>query len=306
MEFIGLQTQIWRNNTRSIFLLTMFPALLLAMLWIIILVLYRKREGPIIYYANQTWLDAAPFVLLGTAIWFVIAWIFHSRMIHAATGAKPLERTENMRVYNLLENLCISRGVPMPKLYVLEDDSLNAYASGISQRSFAITVSRGMLNKLNDAELEGVLAHELTHILNRDVRVLVVSIIFAGIFSFLAQMMLRGSARKSNGKGNGSAIIILLVVAIAWLISRIMQMAISRQREYMADAGAVMLTKNGPALASALEKVAADPAIESVSRNDVAQLFIHHPKNESALSFFNKLFSTHPPIEERIEILKAW
>lgn len=306
MEFVGLQTQIWRNNTRSLLLLIMFPVLLLVMQWAMLFAFYRKREKYVIQHVNDIWLDTAPYVLAVTAIWFVIAWLYHSSMIQSATGARPLERSDDMRVYNLLENLCISRGVPMPKLYVLEDESLNAYASGISDRSFAITVSRGMLNKLNDAELEGVLAHELTHILNRDVRLLIVSIIFTGIFSFIAQLMLRGGSRGGSKKETGTVIFVMLIVLVAWMISVIMQFAISRKREYMADAGAVMLTKNGPALASALEKIAGDPTIESVHRSDVAQLFIHHPKVGGNMSFFNKLFGTHPPIEERIEILRAW
>jgi heat shock protein HtpX len=306
MEFVGLQTQIWRNNTRSLLLLLLFPILLLGMLWCFLYIGNMEQTEHGVERVNSLWLQIAPFVIAGASLWFGIAWLFHSSMIHAATGARPLERSDNMRVYNLLENLCISRGVPMPKLYVLEDESLNAYASGISERSFAITVSRGMLNKLNDAELEGVLAHELTHILNRDVRLLIVSIIFVGIFSFIAQLLLRGGSRRGGKKEFASLIIALVISLIAWLISVLLQMAISRKREYMADAGAVMLTKNGPALASALEKIAGDPAIESVSRNDVAQLFIHHPKVGGAASFFNNLFSTHPPIEKRIEILRAW
>src|SRR5690606_3093631 len=127
----------------------------------------------------------------GVAIWFVIAWFANTAIIQAATGARPLERKENMRVYNLVENLCISQGMKMPNVYVIEDDALNAYASGINEKTYAVTLTRGIINTLDDAELEGVIAHELAHIRNRDVRLLIVSIVFVGIFAFLSQMAIR-------------------------------------------------------------------------------------------------------------------
>jgi heat shock protein HtpX len=229
-----------------------------------------------------------------------------------ATGAKPLERKENKRVYNLTENLCISKGMKLPKLNIIDDDSLNAFASGINESSYSISLSKGIIEKLNDAELEGVIAHELTHIRNRDVRLLIISIIFVGIFSFLAQMAFRAiwySGRgKKNNKGSGAIILIVIVVtAIAYLISLLLRFGISRKREYLADAGAAEMTKNPNALASALRKISTDPHIEAVKSRDVAQLFINNPTpSVRKTASLDNIFATHPPIEKRIALLEQF
>lgn len=310
MEYVGLDKQIRRNNFNSTLLLIAFPALLLGMLYALV---YFTREDhgedP-----NQLFLNTAPLVLAGVGIWFLIAWAGHSTFIRLATGSKPLERTENKRVYNLLENLCISQGMTMPKLYIIEDDSLNAFASGIDQRSFSISLSRGIINKLDDEELEGVIAHELSHIKNRDVRVLIITIIFVGIFSFLAELAFRsirftGGGRKSkDSKGSGAIILIAIVVtAVAYFISLLLRFGISRRREYLADAGAADMTKKPYALANALRKVSNDPAIEAVESRDVAQLFLDNPKPSSHKSAsWDNMFSTHPPVEKRIELLEQF
>ena len=310
MEYVGLDKQIRRNNFNSTLLLIAFPALLLGMLYALV---YFTREDhgedP-----NQLFLNTAPLVLAGVGIWFLIAWAGHSTFIRLATGSKPLERTENKRVYNLLENLCISQGMTMPKLYIIEDDSLNAFASGIDHRSFSISLSRGIINKLDDEELEGVIAHELSHIKNRDVRVLIITIIFVGIFSFLAELAFRslrftGGGRKSkDSKGSGAIILIAIVVtAIAYFISLLLRFGISRRREYLADAGAADMTKKPYALANALRKVSNDPAIEAVESRDVAQLFLDNPKPSSHKSAsWDNMFSTHPPVEKRIELLEQF
>ena len=234
-------------------------------------------------------------------------------MIRKATGSVPLERRENKRVYNLVENLCISSGMKMPKINLIEDDSLNAFASGINASSFTVSLSRGIIDKLNDEELEAVIAHELTHIRNRDVRLLIVSIIFVGIFSFAHPCPVAHGAvwrRRQGQKGGGGIILIaLLLAAIGFLISSIFRFAISKKREYMADAGSATITRNPLALASALEKISLDSRIEAVSRKDVAQLFIDNPqaKVKSGISLpFSGIFATHPPIEKRIEILKQF
>jgi heat shock protein HtpX len=197
---------------------------------------------------------------------------------------------------------------------VIEDDSLNAFASGINQSSYSISLSRGIINKLDDDELEGVIAHELTHIRNRDVRVLIITIIFVGIFAFLAEMAFRsirfsGSGKKnSDGKGSGAIILIAIVVtAIAYFISILLRFGISRKREYLADAGAADMTKKPYALASALRKVSADPMIEAVESRDVAQLFFDNPKPSAHKSAsWDNMFSTHPPIEKRIQLLEQF
>lgn len=311
MEYIGLDKQIRKNNFNSVLLLVAFPVLLLAMFY----AFFYFAEDRDLATANQHFLRYMPLVLVGVGLWFLIAWAGHSAFIRMATGAHPLERKEDKRVYNLVENLCITQGMTMPAIYVIEDDSLNAHASGINQKTYAISLSRGMIEKLEDDELEGVIAHELTHIRNRDVRLLIISIIFVGIFSFLAEMAFRslrfaGSGRRSSkdGKGSGAIILIAIVVtAVAYLISLLLRFGISRKREYLADAGAADMTRKPYALASALRKVAADPMIEAVESRDVAQLFIQNPKLSAHKSAsWDNMFATHPPIERRIQLLEQF
>ncbi len=310
MKYVGLASQIRKNNTNSVLLLLAFPVMLLGMLFLLVYFTQSEhKEDPV-----QLFFQAAPFVAGAIGLWFLIAWAGHSTMIKMATGSKPLERKENKKVYNLLENLCISQGMAMPKLFIIEDDSLNAFASGISQNTFAISLSRGIINKLNDEELEGVIAHELTHIRNRDVRVLIISIIFVGIFAFLAELAFRsirfaGSGKKSkDSKGAGGIILIAIVItALAYFLSILLRFGISRKREYLADAGGAEMTKKPYALASALRKISNDPMIEAVESRDVAQLFIDNPKPSVHKSVsWDNLFATHPPIEKRISLLEQF
>jgi heat shock protein HtpX len=318
MKYIGLDRQVRKNNFNSFLLLIAFPALLLAMVFgIVYFIAQKHNENAEIYGetydSTQMFLNTAPIVLAAVGIWFLIAWAGHTTFIRLATGSKPLERKENKRVYNLVENLCIQQGMPMPKVFVIEDDSLNAFASGIDKRSYSVTLSRGIMNKLNDEELEGVIAHELTHIQNRDVRLLIISIIFVGIFAFLAEIAFRslhfgGGRSSSNKKGSGGIILIVIVVtAIAYFISMLLRFGISRSREYLADAGAAEMTKKPYALASALKKISGDPYIEAVENRDVAQLFIDNPQVSARKSgSWDNLFATHPPIDKRIELLEQF
>lgn len=310
MQYVGLSRQIQRNNFNSTVLLFAFPTLLLAMSYALIFFIGERDMEQ----TNQYFLRIIPVVLIGVAIWFLIAWLGHSTFIRLATGSKPLDRMENKRVYNLLENLCISQGMRMPKLYIIQDDSLNAFASGIDEKSYSISLSTGIISKLSDEELEGVMAHELTHIRNRDVRLLIISIIFVGIFSFLAEMAFRsirfaGGRRSSkDSKGSGAIILIAIVItAVAYLISLLLRFGISRRREYLADAGAAEITKKPYALAAALRKISADPLIEAVENRDIAQLFIDNPKPSAHKSAsWDNMFATHPPIEKRIALLEQF
>ncbi|MCX6236734.1 MAG: M48 family metallopeptidase [Bacteroidia bacterium] len=311
MTYVGIQTQIRRNNFNSLLLIIAFPAVLLGMTYSIMFFIsyYQNSQQNIdIQTINDSFINIVPFVLIGTSIWFVVAWFFHNSMIHMATGSKPLERMSNKRVYNLVENLCISKGMKIPQIFVIEDDSLNAFASGISEGSYSVSLSRGIINKLNDDELEGVIAHELSHIRNRDVRLMIISIIFVGIFTFIAQMALRsirfGSLSRGKGKNGGVIILVVIVVsAVCYLIAILLRFGISRSREYMADASAAEMTRKPYALANALRKIDQDPFIEAVQRRDVAQLFIENPQPEEKKFSLGNFFSTHPPIQKRIELL---
>lgn len=313
-------------------LLLMFPCIILGMLWVFCCIFGFQSTYDTYGYEhfyldtdiiNKTWLSWAPWAVVIVGIWLLIAYLFNAQMIQHATGAKPLERKENPRVYNLVENLCMSCGMPMPKVNIIEDPQLNAFASGINQKSYTVTLTRGIIDYLDDAELEGVIAHELTHIRNRDTKVLIISIVFVGILFTLLTVLTRGvlraflwsggSSRRSNNKGGGVAIFVIIIAAIvcaaiAYFLTLLTRFAISRKREFMADAGGAELTRNPRALASALRKISAYPGLGHINREDIAQLYIIHPKKLTQ-SFFDKLqslFSTHPSTEERIRILEQF
>lgn len=308
MAYVGLHTQIRRNNTKSILLLFAFPLLILLGIVFIL--------G---YLASWNWemaydpiLQVTPIVFVVVGIWFVISYFFHNQMIQRATHAKPLERKDNMRVYNLTENLCMSVGMPMPKLFIIETEALNAFASGINQKSHSITLTRGIIDKLDDKELEGVIAHELMHIRNNDVRLLIVTIVFVGILGVILNLLIRGLfnglGRRRGGKDNGGAIIILILVVtlVIYFFSMVFKFALSRSREYMADAGAVSMTKDSHALASALRKISGNSKLDTTN-NEVRELFIDNSdesKSKGFLGDISSIFSTHPPIEKRIEFLE--
>ena len=304
MQYLGIQQQITRNNTKSILFLLAFPLLILAGVYVVLYV-FSEQD---IEQANSQFVSVIPPVLIGVTVWFFISYFFHTQMIQMATQSEPLERRENMRVYNLTENLCMSVGMTMPKLYIIESDALNAFASGINEKTFSVTLTRGIINTLNDEELEGVIAHELTHIRNRDVRLLIVTIVFVGIFATIAdlafRMLLNGqysSRNRKNTKGGGGILLILLVAGAVYFLSILFKLALSRSREYMADAGAVEITHNSLALANALRKISGHSTIKGIKNDEVKELFIDY----KAQGFFS-LFATHPPIEKRIKVLEQY
>ena len=309
MQYLGIQQQITRNNTKSVLFLLAFPLLILVGVYVVLYVLSDQD----IEQTNMQFLSVVPIVLAGVGIWFVISYFFHTQMIQMATHSEPWERRDNKRVYNLTENLCMSVGMTMPKLYIIESDALNAFASGINEKTFAVTLTRGIINTLSDEELEGVIAHELTHIRNRDVRLLIVTIVFVGIFATIADLALRmllngggnmfSSRNRKNDKGGGAMLllIILLVAGAIYFLSILFKLALSRSREYMADAGAVELTHNSMALASALRKISGHSTLKEVGNDEVKELFIDY----KAEGFFS-LFATHPPIEKRIQVLEQY
>ena len=347
MKYVGIQTQIWRNNRNSILLLCLFPLIILVMVLSVILVLdysgwlcsivaggcpadhathmkYGTMHWPEVWEAFKTVL---PYTLQIVGVWFIIAYCANTAIIRHATHAKPLERKDNLRVYNIVENLCIAGGIEMPQINIVEDSGLNAFASGIDIPSFTITLTTGLIDKLNDAELAAVVGHELTHIKNRDTRLMVVCIVFVGIFATiqtvsikLLMAMLRGprnQTRRRHGGGSGGVIIIFaLILLIIWstigyIFSWLTRLAISRTREYVADAGGAELCGDPLALASALKKISDYPGLDAVRRSDVAQLYIIHPDEEfdndmkltGWIAKANIMFCTHPDTPERIKIL---
>jgi heat shock protein HtpX len=247
-----------------------------------------------------------PLAIAVSLVWFAVAYFANTAIISLATGAHPISRAEAPQLYNLLENLCISRGLKTPKLQIIEDPAMNAFASGLNESQYTVTVTRGLLDALTPAELEAVLAHELTHVMNRDVRTMVIASVFAGIISLLAQIIYRavmwggvGRGRRGDDRRGGGIVFVLFALAVAaigYLLAVVIRMALSRSREYVADAGAVELTKNPDAMISALQKISGSEPLASPEA--VQAMFI-----ENVETGFSSLFATHPPIGKRIEAL---
>lgn len=311
MAAYGLYTHIQSNKRRSI-------ALLIGLFVLVYLLVYAgalvgealTSDAPLdelMRAALRDALYAAPWATLGTALWILIAYKFHQAMIDAVTGGREVTRQEEPRLYNLLENLCISRGITMPKLKVIEDDSLNAFATGMNAKQYSITVTSGLINSLDDAEIESVLGHELTHIRNGDVRMLVIAVIIAGVIAFFAELVFRlmfqggvswRSRSDGDRKGAGVAILIALVlIAIAWVLSIVIRFALSRQREYLADSGSVELTKNPDAMISALRKIEGRGELPGAT-SAVMEMCIDNPRGG-----FSNIFDTHPPVDARVAAL---
>ena len=333
----GLYTHIQANRIRSILLLAGFVALLHALLFSILLLLNAFMTGgtfeDIVYAARDQFAGAWPVAMIAAAAWFVIAFLIHQAMIRSATGARGVSRQEAPQLYNALENLCISRGITMPRLQIIDTPALNAYAAGLREGDYVIAVTRGLIDTLSPAELEAVLGHELTHIRNRDSQLMVIAVIFAGIFGFFADLFVRGwdfpygwsprdkrqrgqdgwddsgGGGSSGGRGGGSSggggAIIAVVVAIAiiiisWGVSTLIRFALSRSREYLADAGSVELTKNPDAMISALRKIERNAAFDVPSRMEA--FFIENPLK----SRLTGLLATHPSVDARVEALELY
>ena len=310
MAAYGLYTHIQSNKRRSV-------ALLIGLFFLVYLMVFAgalmgaamTTSAPLnslVEDALIMTLYASPFATVFTLIWILIAYKFHQKLIDAVTGGHDVTRDEQPRLYNLLENLCISRGITMPKLKIIDDDSLNAFATGLNDKQYSITVTRGLVNRLDDAELEAVLGHELTHIRNGDVRMLVIAVVIAGAISFFAELFFRlmfqgglrlgrGSSSDSKGKGAGIAILIAVaLIVLAWILSIVIRFSLSRKREYLADAGSIELTKNPDAMITALRKI--EGRGELVHANSaVMEMCIDNPRVG-----FSNVFDTHPSIDKRV------
>src|SRR3989440_9575041 len=313
MASYGLYTHIQSNKRRSI-------ALIVGLFFLVYVMTYAGAllaealtgyDAPIELLLRRAWIDllyATPWATLGTVLWIAIAYKFHQAMIDAVTGGREVTRQEQPRLYNLLENLCISRGITTPKLKVIEDDSLNAFATGMNDKQYSITVTSGLINALNDAEIESVLGHELTHIRNGDVRLLVIAVIIAGVIAFFAELVFRllfqgglrwrGGRESGDRKGAGVAMLIAVVlIAVAWILSIVIRFALSRRREYLADAGSVELTKNPDAMISALRKIEGRGELPAAT-SAVMEMCIDNPREG-----FSNIFDTHPSVDARVAAL---
>jgi heat shock protein HtpX len=316
MAAYGLYTHIQSNKRRSIALLIGLFVLVYVLVFAgALLAEALTVNAPLDYLiraAEYDFLKALPWATVGALVWIVIAYYVLRSMIDAVTGARPVTREEEPRVYNLLENLCISRGIPTPTLRIADDDALNAFATGLNRKQYSITVTRGLMEGLDDAELEGVLGHELTHIRNGDVRMLVIAVVIAGVISFFGEMVFRlffqasfyggfgGRRRDDGGRRGGAGIAIVIAIAlivVAWVLSVVIRFALSRRREFLADAGSVELTKNPDAMISALRKIEGRGELARAN-SAVMEMCVDNPRVG-----FSNLFDTHPPIEARVEAL---
>ncbi len=312
VQVAGLQTHIWNNNFWSVGLLCLYPFIMMGLLWLagaaagyvmapqsVERDLFAANFGTNIFF--QYW----PILLTAIGVWFMISYFFHTRMISKLAHAHSVSRKEEPELYNLLENLSITAGIPMPKLQIVESHARNAFASGINNKTHTVTVTRGLLNSLTKDEVEAVLAHELTHIINRDVRVLMICVIFTGMVGFAAQIIwsnLRYSLYLPRGGKDrkGNAMVILLIIAvilwIGYMATLFMRFAVSRKREYMADGGSISLTKNPEAMMSALMRIAGMDKMKTTSAD------IQMMCTENSVPFLG-VFRTHPPIEDRIKAI---
>src|ERR1700726_711594 len=331
MAAYGLYTHIAANKTRSMLLLGGLFVLVYVMVYAGALIAEVLSYGgaPADYYlaaAARDLIKALPFATGGTLLWIAIAYFFHQTIVDAVTGGEDVTRQQQPRLYNLLENLCISRGIPMPKLKIIDSDALNAFATGLNQRQYAITVTTGLLKALNDQEIEAVLGHELTHIRNGDVQMMVIAVIIAGVVGFFAELFFRSftnfgyyggygcgrswsssssSSSSSDGdrksSGGGAAIIVIIIavvlIALAWLLSQLVRLALSRSRELLADAGSVELTKNPDAMISALRKIEGRGELPGAT-SAVMELCVDNPREG-----FADLFATHPSVDSRVKAL---
>jgi heat shock protein HtpX len=312
MAAFGLYSHIQSNRRRSIVLLAGLFFLIYVMVYAGALVAEALSVdadlATLMQLAWSDFLQAAPFATVGAVLWIVIAYYFHQNMIDALTGGRDVTRSEAPRLYGLLENLCISRGIPTPKLKLIESDALNSFATGMNAKQYSITVTSALLDRLDDTEIESVLGHELTHIRNGDVRMMVIAVVIAGVVSFFVELVFRlwfyngfsfrGRSDERRGGGAGVAILIAIgLLVVAYILSFVIRLALSRSREFLADAGSVELTKNPDAMISALRKIEGRGELPGAT-SAVMEMCFDNPREG-----FGELFDTHPSVDRRVAAL---
>lgn len=310
-----LQDSIRQNRLRSFLLIILFPGFLYLILTIILtLAGYNPSEWVSFAIAWQDGLVTAnnTLILLGPIIliWWLISFFFHRQMIFTFAWAKPISRKENPEIYNIVENLCISKGLETPRIWIMEDDNLNAFATWRNMKNGRIVFSRWLINKLDKSEIEAVAAHELTHILNKDSLMMIIIVVFIGIVWTLWQILIRTSSDRSNDDNKSGWILVLVwlwLVILWYLIYPFIKLALSRKREFLADAGSVHLTKDKYSMISALQKISQNSVIESIQKDTVAAMCIESPFTKTKKrTFFSKMLSTHPSIEDRIKAIETY
>jgi heat shock protein HtpX len=294
-----LYTHVESNTRKTFLLISMFLVFLIAIGW---LFSYLLNDKIFLMFA----------VVLAVVQSFASYW-YSDKIVLAMTHAREVKHEENPEIYHVVENLCIAAGLPTPKVYIIPEAQPNAFATGRDKNHAVVVVTQGLLQKLNKTELEGVIAHELSHIGNRDILLSTAIVVLVGIIAMFSNFFMRisfwgGGRRRNSEEGNAGAILMILGIfaaILAPIVATLIQLAISRKREFLADADGALLTRYPEGLASALEKIALDPNSLPAASHSTAHLYIANPfRGKEGESWFTKLFSTHPPAEERIKVLR--
>lgn len=299
-QLFSMYNQITSNKRRSILLMTLFIIIILGLGYTLGITFGYGYDGLIIAVVIS--------IFMGFTSYFA-----GDKIALLTTGAKAIIKEDNPYVYRLVENLCITAGLPLPKIYIIEDPSPNAFATGRDPQHASLALTTGIIAMLKNEELEGVIAHELSHIKNYDIRLMMIVGVLLGVIVILSDFLLRGrflfGGRSSNDRGGNSAQAVLLIVGIILailspFIAQLIHLAISRRREFLADASGALLTRYPDGLASALEKISTVNLPMKNASNGTAHLFIVNPFGKTK-KFLSNAFSTHPPIEERIKVLRG-
>lgn len=297
---MNLYSQITANKRKTWLIIFLFIIFITTILFV-----YGKASGYGLSYAGVG--------LIFSGVMSFSSYYYSDKMILGMSGAKQIQKKDNPQLFRTVENLCIGAGTSMPKIYIIDDSAINAFATGRDPKHSVICVTTGILSRLNKIELEGVIAHELSHIRNYDIRLMAIVVILVGLVALLADFFMRslwfGGRRSRNSRGNSQGIFLLIGIVLAVLsplIATLIQLAVSRKREFLADASGALLTRYPEGLASALEKISKDKEPLEAANNATAHLYISNPfKGKITGSWFASLFNTHPPIEERIKILRS-
>lgn len=294
--------QIDANRNKTWLIMFLFSAFIVGVVYV-----FSGALG----YQGPGALGLMGFALILTGLMNWGSYYYSDKIVMAISGAKPIEKKDNPQLYNLVENLCIGAGLPVPKIYFIDDTAPNAFATGRDPKHAAIAVTTGLLQKLDKLELESVLAHELSHVKNYDTRLMTIVTILVGMIALLADWFIRITwygGHRDRDRSSGSAIFMLVGIVLAILapiIGMLIQLAISRRREFLADASSALLTRYPDALASALLKISQDREPLEVANKATAHLYIVNPlKGQQVIGWFAGLFNTHPPIEERVKALR--
>lgn len=315
MAYQWMQSFKVENQRKTVFLLILFPAALFVIFWIV-LTLFFTDTGSWDDGLNMT-LSIFPLVLIGLGIWWIVSFIFQKDIMFGLSGAKPITRKENPELYNIVENLCISRWLPMPKIAIMNEPWMNAFATWWKQKDSWIAFTSGLLQNLDKREIEAVAGHELTHLINRDSLLMYVAYVFVGVVSLAGQYILRIGYSTSSSQKNRWILIFGVIFLVLWyLFYPLIRLAISRKREYMADLGSVELTKDNQSMISALRKISSNSYVANANAW-ISSFFIAEPKSfrwnwmrshafSDGWKMRTSIRDSHPSIDDRIDKLQSY